>query len=138
MALELIPLCTLTLTLGDYQRVGVTPSGNLVVIPVVDGALEGERVHGRLKPPAAADWFTIGPEGTATLDVRFTFETPDGALVFVAYTGRRDAADRDAPTYAYVRFETGDDRYVWLNRLLAVAKGRLDGQVATYEVYEVR
>ena len=35
-------------------------------------------------------------------------------------------------------FETGDDRYRWLNRVQAVAKGVLDGLALTYEVCEVR
>jgi hypothetical protein len=35
-------------------------------------------------------------------------------------------------------YETGDERYAWLNRIQAVAKGTLDGQTLTYEIAEVR
>jgi hypothetical protein len=44
----------------------------------------------------------------------------------------------DAPVYTAPRFETGDERYAWLNRVQAVAKGELDGTTLTYEVFEVR
>ncbi len=36
------------------------------------------------------------------------------------------------------RFETGDARYAWLNKIQSVAKGRLDGSNLVYEIYEVR
>ncbi len=65
-------------------------------------------------------------------------QTDDGALVFVHYAGRVDATVPAAPIYATPRFDTGDDRYRWLNRLQAVAKGRFDGCILTYELYELR
>jgi hypothetical protein len=40
--------------------------------------------------------------------------------------------------YAAPRFETGDERYAWLNKVQAIGKGRLDGTTLTYEWYEVR
>jgi len=41
---------------------------------------------------AAADWLVIGPEGTGSLDIRATFQTDDGAIVYGHYTGRLDAS----------------------------------------------
>ena len=64
-------------------------------------------------------------------------ETDDGALVFVQYHGRVDVG-AGGPTYATPRFETGDDRYRWLNKIQAVGKGILDGNTLTYELYELR
>jgi hypothetical protein len=45
--------------------------------------------------------------------------------VGVRYGGRVDAARGlgGAPVFATLQFETGDDRYVWLDRIQAVAKG---------------
>jgi hypothetical protein len=42
------------------------------------------------------------------------------------------------PVYATPRFETDNDRYRWLNRIQAVAKGILDGRTLTYSVFELR
>jgi len=91
-----------------------------------------------MKGSAAADWLTLGPDGTGSLDVRALLETHDGALVFIHYTGRVDTTVPGAPVYATPRFDTGDDRYRWLNRVQAVAKGSFDGTTLVYDVFELR
>jgi hypothetical protein len=35
------------------------------------------------------------------------------------------------------RFETGDPRYAWLNRVVAVAEGRVLPNAVEYRVYEL-
>ena len=140
MSVELVPLCTVTITLKDPMMLPNTPSGTRSIIEVAAAKLEGERLSGAMKGAASADWATIGPDMTCTLDVRSTFETDDGALVYTQYRGRLDLTKPlgESPIYAAPLFETGDERYAWLNRIQAVAKGKLDGQTLTYEMYEVR
>jgi hypothetical protein len=140
VSVELVPLCTVTITLRDPMMLPNTPSGTRSIIEVAATKLEGERLSGTMKGAASADWATIGPDMTCTLDVRSTFETHDGALVYTQYRGRLDLTKPlgEAPIYAAPLFETGDERYAWLNRIQAVAKGTLDGQTLTYEMYEVR
>jgi hypothetical protein len=93
---------------------------------------------------AAADWQLIGPEGTATLDVRVALRTDDGAIIFVQFYGKSPAdasGGLQAPATIYVtpRFETGDERYAWLNRVQAVGKGTVHEDLSLdYEWYEVR
>jgi hypothetical protein len=94
-------------------------------------------LNGKSKGHAAADWLTIvGPVGT--LDVRGTFETDDGALVYVEYRGRTDTSKAGAPVYAAPLFETGDERYAWLNAIQAIGKGILHGSELHYDWFEVR
>jgi hypothetical protein len=85
---------------------------------------------------------TVGPEGTGTLDIRVTFRTDDGAIIFGQYDGRVDASQGlDLPKTIYVapRFETGDERYAWLNRIQAVGKGIVHEDLSLdYEWYELR
>lgn len=77
----------------------------------------------------AAGWWTVGPDGTGSLEVRAVIETDDDALVLLTYQGRRDFSQGgDPPTYAAPRFETGDQRYGWLNKVQAVSKGTQRGQ----------
>jgi hypothetical protein len=70
-------------------------------------------------------------------------ETDDGAIVYVYGLGRNDADHffDGAPNYFTMSFETGHEDYAWLNRIQAVAKGRLDaahpGEIR-FEVYELR
>jgi hypothetical protein len=139
MAIELVPLTIATITLSAEQiLLPNTPGGTRMIVEVEDAVLEGERLSGKLKGRAAADWLTLAPDGTGTLDVRAAFETHDGALVFVSYRGRSDFSTPGNPLYAAPLYDTGDERYAWLNRVQAVAKGTLDGQTLTYEVYEAR
>jgi hypothetical protein len=139
MTLELVPLCVIVIELGEPLILENTPAGTRVIVDVSDFRVEGDRLRGRMKGSAAADWLTIGPDGTGTLDVRATMETDDGAVIFVYYQGRRDfSPGMDAPIYTAPKFDTGDERYAWLNKIQAVAKGDLEGTTLTYEVYEVR
>ncbi|HEY3095921.1 MAG TPA: DUF3237 domain-containing protein [Acidimicrobiia bacterium] len=140
MSIELVPLCTATITLKDPMMLPNTPSGMRTILEVEAAKLEGERLSATMKGAASADWATIGPDMTCTLDVRGTFETHDGALVYTYYRGRIDLSKPPgaSPVYAAPLFETGDERYAWLNRIQAVSKGKLDGPTLTYEIFEVR
>jgi hypothetical protein len=137
---ELVPLARATAMLAPPLALPNTPSGMRVIFEITDYRFEGERLTARQKGAAAADWLVVGPEGTGTLDVRATLETHDGALVFLRYGGRVDASHGlgGGAIYATPLFETGDERYLWLNRIVAVAKGTLTGSALAYEVYEVR
>ena len=139
MTIELVPLCTFIVKLREPIFLGNTPAGARVIVEVESGVMEGDRLRGAIKGNSTADWLTIGPESTGTLDVRSLIETDDGALVFVQYYGRSDmSSNPTAPMYVAPRFETGDDRYRWLNPMLAIGKGVLDGMTLTYEFHEIR
>ena len=140
MTIELVPLCTATITLGSPMIIPNTPMGTRLIVEVADARYEGDRLTANLKGVANADWAVIGADNTTTLDVRLTLETDDGALIFLQYQGRSDASGGPgtAPIYAAPRFDTGDPRYAWLNKIQAVAKGTLDGTTLTYEIYELR
>ena len=139
MAIELIPLCTATVTLAEPITLADTPAGTRMIFEVLEARTEGERFTSRIKGSANADWFLVSADGTGTLDVRATVETDDGALVFIQYVGRTDlSGGPGAPVYVAPRFETGDERYAWLNRIQAVGRGHLAGAELTYDWYELR
>jgi hypothetical protein len=133
MSLELIPLCTLTVSLAP--TISVSPT--LVIGEVTAARAEGDRLQASMKGAAAADWLQVSPEGFGTLDVKLTLETDDGALVHATYSGRLQF-DTMA-VYATPLFHTGDERYLWLNRIQAVSKGSFqpDGTLV-YEIFELR
>ena len=138
MSLELIPLATMSAGLRKPFILNDTPVGGRWIFEVEGGRIEGDRLNAKLVGNAGADWATVSPNGVGTLDVRLLVETDDGALIFIQYNGRLDISKPAGPVYAAPRFETGDDRYRWLNLVQAVAKGTLDGATLTYEMYEVR
>lgn len=141
MPLKLVPLCTIRATLPSPVVVGQGPSGFRVVGEVASAIVEGDRLRGTMKGHAAADWIIVN-DGIATIDVRLTVATHDGAIVLVQYQGRADMSGGigSSPIYVAPRFETADPRYAWLNAVQAVGKGRLspDGHEISYEWFEVR
>jgi hypothetical protein len=140
VALELVPLGTITIDFADPLLLPNTPAGARAIFEIVDLRIEGERIHAKKKGATAADWVVLGPEGTGTLDVRATVETDDGALVYVTAVGRVDQAGGPgtSPLYGALLYETGDERYAWLNKVQSVGKGTVDGNVLTIEVCEAR
>lgn len=137
MTIELVPLGTMSFRLQAPIVVPDTPRGTRLIVEVSDGTFVGDRIDARQRGTAAADWLTLDAQGLGTLDVRGLFETHDGALVYVTYQGRFDTTAGGGPITAPL-FDTGDERYRWLARIQAVAKGTIDGDTLTYEVCEVR
>lgn len=138
---ELIPMGTLWAGFGEIHTIAGGPYGTRVIFDVNDIRIEGERLNARMKGTAAADWGSLSAAGAFQLDVRATLETDDRALIFAQYYGRCDFSDPAAPgpVYSTPRFETGDERYAWLNTVQAVMKGKVDVPTGiTYRIYEVR
>ena len=119
---------------------------------VSEATLNGARIKAQLAG-TGMDWMSVGSDGFWRPDVHAQFITDDGAVILMHYTGLVEqterfaaAADADQPTYwvdQYMRlalcFETGSQRYLWLNTSLFIAKGRLLGTGhIEYEVYRVQ
>ena len=136
--------------MAPAQELGEAPHGRRRIIPITGGRVSGERLAGRVLP-GGADWQVVRSDGVAELDARYTIETTDGALVYVANRGvrhgpaeviRRLAAGEPVdPALYYMRttpwFETGDARYAWLNRIVCVATGARRAASVELEVFEI-
>jgi hypothetical protein len=102
--------------------------------------------------PGGADWQLVRADGVADLEARYTLETHDGALIYVRNRGYRHgpadvmrrlaAGEAVDPSLYYMRttprFETGDARYAWLNRIVCVATASRLPQAVHLEVFEVQ
>ena len=149
--LNLIPLFKAEISLAPPQELGDTPQGRRRIIGITGGRFSGERLSGRVLP-GGADWQVIRSDGVADLDARYTLETQDGALIYVRNRGlrhgppeilRRLAAGESVdPSLYYMRttpsFETGDARYLWLNRMVCVATGARRAAAVELEVFEIQ
>ena len=141
--LELIPLCTGTVDVAPSLAVGTGPAGARSVGAITAASFTGDRFTAELAGPAAADWM-VRTGAVGVIDVRLTVQTVDDALIYIQYGGRLDLRNPAAGIVAYVApvFETGDERYAWLNAVQAVGKGSLtikDGAAhIQYEFFEIR
>jgi len=139
------------ISLAAAQELGATPQGRRRIIGITGGRFAGERLSGRVLP-GGADWQVIRADGVADLDARYSLETSDGALIYVRNRGYRhgpaevlrklSAGEEVDPSLYYMRttprFETGDARYAWLNRIVCVATGARRAAAVELDVFEVK
>lgn len=88
--------------------------------------------------PPAGDWLTLRANDTMHLDVRVLLSTEDGASILMQYKGI-GAPDVGGKRQLRISplFETGDERYAWLNDVQGVGIGEADvaAGLVTYSVY---
>ncbi len=143
-------LCDYTANFITPISIGKGPLGERIVADLTGGYFEGPRMKGKVRP-SGADWALVGPDGNLRLDVRAVFESDDGAAIYVTYRARMEATEGirkalegggetnfgDNYFISQIQFETGDERYAWLNNLMAVGEGKLKPNEVTYRVYAV-
>ena len=144
MVLDALPaefIGTLTASTQEVERPVISrgPLGTKVVATVTGGTLVGPKINASLLPGVAAgDWVTMLGDGAFSLDVRLSFRTDDDADIYVTYTGfAKPNGDGTSSIRTAPRFETGDERYAWLNGLFCVAIGATDDEGVTYEIYSI-
>jgi hypothetical protein len=147
---KLQPLLKMHATLRDSVAVGQGPYGNRMIADISGGTFEGERLRGEVLP-SGADWVTFDADGVGHLDVRATLRTDDGVNLYLQYfgivifndkanaslAGEKEAEFGDTYFVTQPRFETGDARYKWLNRIAVVAEGRVLHHAVEYQMFEV-
>src|SRR5918998_1295917 len=130
-------LFRISLSTGAPQHVGAGRNGELRIVPVAGGTVEGPKLRGEVLPGTAADWLRVDGDGTAHMDVRLTVRTGEGHHVYVHYTGIRTGAPdvlarlgrgEAVPPEDYyfrvaLRLETGAAGLDWVNKGPAVGPG---------------
>jgi hypothetical protein len=144
-------LFTMRVFVHPRHELRTTPHGQRCILPVAGGDFDGERLRGTILPDGGADWLLIRADGAFQQDVRMTLQTDDGALIGMRYSGvrhgppdvnaRLSRGEHVEPGEYYLRttpyFETGDERYAWMNRIVTVGVGERLPNGADYTVYEV-
>ena len=149
--MKLDALLKAEITLAPAQELGEAPLGRRRIIPITGGRFRGARLSGKVLP-GGADWQIVCADGLSQLEARYTLETDDGALIYVRNVGLRHgpadvlaklaAGEPVEPSRYYMRttpsFETGAERYRWLNRIVCVATGVRRKDAVELDVYEVK
>jgi hypothetical protein len=109
---------------------------NRVIVPVSGGTFDGPKLKGTVLP--GGDWIVRRPDGSSVLDVRIILETGDAQKIYMQYRGISYTPKDGAQYWRIVPvFETGADKYLWLNNIVAVGVHRvLAGKVA-YRIYQI-
>lgn len=144
-------LCTLTATVRPPRDFGETPRGTRRFVAAVRGSFEGPRLRGEVLAEGG-DWLLTRADGVLEQDVRLTLRTDDGAYIYLQYAGMRHGppevlarlqrSETVNPSEYYFRvapvFETGAERYAWLNKILAVGVGeRLPPNEVRYNIFAI-
>jgi hypothetical protein len=101
--------------------------------------------------PGGGDWLLLRADGSLQLDVRLTLQTDDDALIYMTYRGfrhgpaevmkRLNKGEEVDPSEYYFRvapfFETGAEKYDWLNRIVTVGTGHRLASGPVYKVFEI-
>lgn len=133
-------LFTLSADVGDFSNALIAkgPVGTRLVAPVVGGSFEGANIRGSVVPPGG-DWVYARDNRVIKVDVRLQLVTDDGEHILMQYQGiGHPQPDGTTEIRTAPLFETGAEKYAYLNDLQAVGIGTAAGDKVTYEVYRVR
>ncbi len=129
-------LFRMSATLAPPAMVPNGPNGTRVIVPITGGTVTGPRINGTVEA-LGADWLTMRADGTAQLDVRALIRTDDGAVIHTSYKGIMAPTDDGRRITTAPLFETGDEKYAWLNAIQAVAIGSPGQGLVEYDVYRI-
>jgi len=136
--------------LAPIIEMGPGRAGKRRIIPIIGGAVSGERINGEVMN-LGADWQTIFASGLAELDTRYGIKTHDGAVIEVINFGLRHGPDAvmarvaagedvDPSEYymrTHCRLESGDPRYDWVNKSLFVGRGGRKASSVEISFFEI-
>jgi Protein of unknown function (DUF3237) len=131
-------LFTFTGTVGRGMTINAGPMGTRVVVPVLSATFEGQKLRGKVADAPAGDWVYSRADGSIKLVVRVTLLTDDGAVILMTYSGIGVPAEGAMALRTAPQFETGDERYGWLNNIQAVGIGTFGRGTVTHDVYALR
>ena len=140
-------LAEVRVDLHPREVIGAGPFGTRLIYMVQGGSFEGPKLRGAVL--SGGDWFLMLANGAGELDVRATLRTDDGAFIYIAYRGvlvaspevwdRFRAREEVDPDLYYFRtaprFETGDERYAWLNTAVCLGVGAVRPEGVRYRIY---
>ena len=124
--------------------------GTRIFYSLKGGTVTGPQIKGTLLA-GGGDWPLMRSDGAGEIDARFVIKTDDNELIYVYYRGitvippevgiRIQSGEKVEPSEYYFRttpiFETGSEKYNWLNRIVCVGVGTYEVGRVSYKVYKI-
>ncbi len=144
------PIFRIHCEVANLVDLGPAPFGHRRVVNLLGGTVSGAKLTGRILP-GGSDWQVMAADGALDIHARYTIQSDAGALIQADSKGVRNGPpevmarlakgeDVDPSLYYFrtvMRFETAHPSAMWLNRILALAKGAREKNAVKLEVYEV-
>ncbi len=149
-SVEVEHLCDYSIPLLSEFPKFRTPGGVRMIASFNAGKIVGPRLNGEFI--AGGDWITQGNDGVSHIDVRATIRTDDGEYIYLTNIGKMvfspeayqrflngehircdEFYGRSSP-----RFETGAEKYAWLNGVVTIAYQEVQGSRVDIRVYLVK
>jgi hypothetical protein len=142
-------LFTLALEVQGFT-IGDTPHGSLRMFRFDSGNFEGPKLKGTVLPGGGGTALTRRDD-VLEIEARLTLKTDENEQIYMTWKGFRhgpkEVIDRvnrgeivDPGTY-YFRttpyFETGSEKYAWMNRICSIATGSRTAGGRTIQVFQV-
>ncbi|KZL64744.1 hypothetical protein CT0861_06263 [Colletotrichum tofieldiae] len=123
----------LNATLDSAINTGAGPSGTRLAIGITGGSLSGPKGNGTVLP-VGGDFGAFDALGTFNVDSQLVLKMDDGSYLYTHSVGPvisgPTAVDR-------VKFETGSEKYGWLNEIFAIAVTDFPGSWVALDVWQV-
>ena len=143
-------LCEIVTDIGDPQDIGATPHGMRLIYPTLGGTVAGSKLNGTVLS-FGADWALFRTDGATELDVRCTIQADTGDLIYYQCKGILDASDEiiqcltngeDVDESQYycrttIMFETGSEKYGWLNKIVCVGKIKFETNRIRHKTFQI-
>ena len=111
--------------------------GSRRIYNVTGGTFVGPKLRGVVLP-GGGDWLRRRADGVSELDVRATLKTDDDELIYVYYRGIVATSSGGLYFRTTPVFETGSEKYAWLNNIISVGVNRPAEQgKVSYDIYEI-
>ena len=145
-------LCDVIVYLAPVRDYSSNGYGSRRYVEITGGSFAGPKLNGAVLP-GGADWPKVSGDGRVIrFDPRYSLETDDGAFIYLMNPGirRADTATDyrdiaamavDDPDDTYFRttpfFETGHEKYQWLNHSIFVGTGARRPNAVEMSFFEV-
>jgi hypothetical protein len=146
----LVPMTQVICEVGALVSLGHAKYGERRYVPLGGGTASGPELNGTLVE-GGVDWQVQRDDGVLDIAAHYVIRTLDGALVEVTSEGMRhgppdvmaqlsrgETPPRDSYYFrTLMRFQTGDERWLHLNKVMAVACGEREARVVRLDVYRI-